>query len=144
MLDASGNAKTGFVWGNNFWLGSMRACNLLNKPPKIYLAPSKTRNGWANLTEIGSQIPLDYRMFYVKHESNIQFDPATFDKSILHIGLCLPMSCHNHDNFHMGQKIFHSTNFGESLQLGNTFLLSTKTLHVRDNFLSEKFVVILL
>lgn len=143
MKDASGSAKSGFVWGNNFWLGSMRACDLLNNPPKIYLGPSKNRNGWANITEIGSKITLDYRMFYVKHASNIQFDPATYDKSILHIGLCLPKSCHNHDSFQMAQKIFHSSNFDASLQLGNTLLLSTKTLHIRDNYWSENFVVIL-
>ncbi|CAO1315794.1 unnamed protein product [Diamesa hyperborea] len=142
VKDASGNAKSGFVWGNNFWLGSLRACNLLNNPPKIYLAASKVRNGWANLTEIGSKIPLDYRMFYVKHASNIQFDPATRDKSILHIGLCLPKSCNNHESFQMAQTIFHSSNFDESLQLGNILLLSTKTLHIRDNFWSENFVII--
>lgn len=123
-------------------MGSRRACDSLNKPPKIYLAPSKIRNGWKNLTEIASNIALDYRMFYIKHESNIQFDPATYDKSILHIGLCLPKSCHNHDSFQMAQIIFHSSNFGESLQLGNILLLSTKTLHIRDNYWSENFIEI--
>ena len=144
MLDASGRKSVGFSWGNNFWLGSMRACNQLNNPPKIHLVKSDKRRGPNNLTQIGSKIPLDYRLFYLKHESLTQFDAELFNKSILHVGICLPKSCHDFDSLKMADSVFKSDEFNNSIVYGKVSLISTKLLKLRKNYLNETFVMLTL
>ena len=80
MLDASGHPTTGFVWGNNYWLGSHQACLQLNNPSIIHLALNEHRKNIVNLTDVGSPIALEYRMFYVNHESKMQLDLDLYNK----------------------------------------------------------------
>ena len=80
MLDASGRSEAGYVWGNNFWVGSFQGCKLLNDPRKIHLALNDHRKNHENLTEEHSPMPVQYRMFYVNHDSTLQLDIDLFNK----------------------------------------------------------------
>lgn len=143
VRDASGKATSGFMWGNNFWLGAERACYLLNNPPKISLVKSATRKMWENVTEIASKIPVEYRMFYANQASPVQFNPDLFNKSVLHIGLCFPKSCMQKEVDSMARTVIENK-FSNNLLFGELKYLSTKTLEVRKNFLSEPFVVLMM
>lgn len=79
-MDMSGRPGAGFIWGNNYWLGSKMACEFLNDPPKIYLTPSKSRRSLENITDISSPIKVSYRMFFANHHSTLQFDADIFNK----------------------------------------------------------------
>ncbi|CRL08602.1 CLUMA_CG021290, isoform A [Clunio marinus] len=143
VQDASGKPTSGFTWGNNFWLGAERNCYLLNQPPKISLIKSKNRKMDDNMTEIGSEIPVEYRMFYASHTSKIQFDADLFNKSVLHIGLCFPEACDETEVHVMAKKIFHEK-FQDFHLYGEVNYLGTKTLTIRKEFLNETFVLLLL
>lgn len=144
VQDASGKSSAaGFMWGNNFWLGAERACFLLNDPPKISLIKSANRKMHDNMTAVASQIPVEYRMFYASHTSTVQFDADLFNKSVLHVGLCFPKSCRESEARLMAKNIFENK-FQSELIFGDVKYLSTKTLDIRNNFLNEPFVVLLL
>lgn len=131
------------MWGNNFWLGGERACYLLNNPPAIHMIRSAKRKMHENVTSIASKVPVEYRMFYASHQSTIQFDADLFNKSVLHIGLCLPQSCNQSESQTMAEHIFESHSF-EHQMYGKVDFLSTKTLTIRSSFLSETFVTLLM
>lgn len=80
VLDASGYYDTGFVWGNNYWLGSQRACGLVNAPIRIILSDALPKHHRANLTEMASPMPVQYKVVQAKHNSKFQLDIKTFDK----------------------------------------------------------------
>lgn len=143
VRDASGKSTSGFMWGNNFWLGAERACFLLNDPPKITLVKSSKRKMFENMTQIASKIPVEYRMFYATQTSPVQFDADLFNKSILHIGLCFPKSCQEKEVDAMAREVIENK-LSNNLLFGELRYLATKTLEVRKNFLSEPFVALML
>ena len=80
MLDASGRPESGFIWGNNYWLGSQFSCDFLQEPPIIHLALNDHRKHYPNLIEITSPISIEYRIFYIKQNSKLQLDLDIFEK----------------------------------------------------------------
>lgn len=82
VMDASGSPSSGFVWGNNYWLGSREHCRLLNEPRRVYLVEIENRISHGDLMEIGPRIPVEYRIFYVNHRSQMQLDLHILNKVI--------------------------------------------------------------
>lgn len=80
VFDASGQVAAGFVWGNNYWLGSKKECERVNDPTKVVLSERLAKNHLVNLTEIASPFPVEYKMSWAKHESRWQLDINTFEK----------------------------------------------------------------
>lgn len=80
VLDASGQVAAGFVWGNNYWMGSKKECERVNDPTKVVLSERLAKNHLINLTEIASPFPVQYKMTWAKHESRWQLDINTFEK----------------------------------------------------------------
>lgn len=141
VLDASGFVGSGFVWGNNYWLGSQRACNFVNSPVRVALAENPPKNHIPNLTEIAAPIPVGYRVVWAKHYSKWQLDIKTFDKAILHIGLCVPQSCTNDDLHILANAMLTSDHFNSKYIVnGNFSVIGAKSLVLRDEFLSNPLV----
>lgn len=82
VLDASGHVASGFVWGNNYWLGSKKACEFINKHAPVVLSYELHKNHFENLTSIESPFPVEYKLVWAKHQSNWQIDISTFEKVI--------------------------------------------------------------
>lgn len=143
VLDASGKTPVGYTWGNSFWLGAHRACELLNNPPKIILGKSATRKMFQNMTDVASEVLVEYRMFYANHTSPIQFDADLFVKNILHIGLCFPKSCDDLEARVMAKSVFERK-FNKALLFGNVTFLRTKRLEIREKFMDEPMVLLFL
>lgn len=80
MLDASGQIGSGFLWGNNYWLGSKHACQRIRSPVAITLSKDIQKNHIENLTDIIPPMPIIYRVAYAKHYSELQLDISTFEK----------------------------------------------------------------
>lgn len=81
-MDASGRRGTGFVWGNNFWLGSKKECDIINAPISLYLSQqyAHVRTNYENLTEGESLMPVEYRMVYARHKPKLQIDLRIMDR----------------------------------------------------------------
>jgi Nose resistant-to-fluoxetine protein, N-terminal domain len=137
VLDASGKPRTGFVWGNNFWLGDERSCYQLNKPRKVSLVSSSRRRMHSHVPSIATKVPVEYRMFYASHTSPIQFDTDLFDYVGFHVGLCFPKSCQHDEINKMAEIVFQSKIFQNVEIYGNVSFTKTKTLKLRDGFFME-------
>lgn len=80
MLDASGRVTSGFVWGNNYWFGSRKECERVNKPTHVVLSDNLSQNHVKNLTDIESPFPVENKLIWARHQSQWQLDINTFDK----------------------------------------------------------------
>lgn len=80
VLDASGHVAPGFVWGNNYWLGSRKACQFINSRAPVVLSHELRKNHFENLTYIESPFPVEYKLVWAKHHSSWQVDISTFEK----------------------------------------------------------------
>lgn len=143
VRDASGKSSAAFIWGNNFWLGNEKACELLNNPREIPLTPTKTRRSHQNITAIASKFQVEYRMFYATHSSPIQFDTEAFEFVGLQIGICFPKSCNEAEIIEMSKIIFNSGEFKNSEIYGDVEFVKTKTLKLRVGFFRDPFMIAL-
>lgn len=143
IRDASAKSPSGFIWGNNFWLGHERYCHLLNDPKRIPLSSRPNRRMHENDTITLSEVQVEYRMFYATHTSPVQFDSEMFDFVGLTIGLCFPRDCGN-DVTKMAGVVFESTIFQDSTLYGNISFIKTKTLGLRDGFFREPFTLLMM
>lgn len=69
MLDSSASSQPGFVWGNNFWMGSLVGCDSVQAPKRITLSQRFPRNMKPDLLKARAPFDVDYRMVYAKHSS---------------------------------------------------------------------------
>lgn len=80
VFDASGRVGSGFIWGNNYWLGSEKACLLANSPIRVVLSTKLPKNNFANLSIVESPFPVEYKLVWAKHQSRWQLDINTYEK----------------------------------------------------------------
>uniref|UniRef100_A0A1A9ZAU2 Nose resistant-to-fluoxetine protein N-terminal domain-containing protein n=1 Tax=Glossina pallidipes TaxID=7398 RepID=A0A1A9ZAU2_GLOPL len=95
VLDASGTKPPGFVFGQNFWLGSREGCGAVRRPLGITLSANFPRIMHNTLISETAPFEVDYRVIYLKHNSPWQVELKVMSEQIVHIGLCLPSSCAN-------------------------------------------------
>lgn len=62
-------------------------------------------------------------------------------QTIVHVGLCLPVSCTDDDVAGVAAKMLNDHSFGERYFIDDSFkLIKSKTLKVRDNYFSTPIV----
>lgn len=144
VQDVSGRDFPGLLRGNNFWVGLKESCNMMNSPVHVPLYHSDSRISYENLTDIPSEIEVEYRMFYVNHSSPMQFDYNIYRYYGLYIGLCFPKRCNERDIDEMSRKVFDLPSFNNEGVHGETKYLRSKNLELRKDFISDPFVIILL
>lgn len=98
MFDASASLESGFTFGHNLWLGNSEVCHGVAKPVTLQTSPHLIHHMKAELLTSVAPFPVDFRVIYLRHNSSWQVDPMmmTFGK-MLHVGLCLPSSCTEHE-----------------------------------------------
>ncbi|KAH8302116.1 hypothetical protein KR044_002885, partial [Drosophila immigrans] len=93
VLDASGTKPSGFVYGQNYWLGSREACKGVQRPVGITLSKNFERVMHYGLITQQAPFDMDYRVVYLRHNSPWQVEIKLMSEQIIHIGLCLPSAC---------------------------------------------------
>ncbi|XP_013103772.1 nose resistant to fluoxetine protein 6 [Stomoxys calcitrans] len=94
VLDASGSKPPGFVFGQNFWFGSREACGAVRRPVGITLSDNYPRVMKQGIINDLAPFDMDYRVVYLKHRSPWQVEIKLMSEQVIHVGLCLPSSCH--------------------------------------------------
>ncbi|KAL7051333.1 hypothetical protein ACKWTF_004432 [Chironomus riparius] len=143
-LDSSGHFGSGFLHGNNHWLGSEKGCQSLTSPLHVTLSNRFERLMKPDLIHAVAPFEMNYRMIYAKHYSAWQIEIKFHTENLLHIGLCLPKSCSNNEIHNLTQEYLNS----RTLDAQNLFefesdVLLVKDLKLRENFFSKKSVIIL-
>lgn len=85
MLDASGSPGNGFIWGNNYWLGSYSQCQWISSKQPI-----------RSFTHVSTNFPpfgVDFYVGSFHHDSHLQRQLNIGKEDLILLGLCLPSSC---------------------------------------------------
>ncbi|XP_018372628.1 PREDICTED: LOW QUALITY PROTEIN: nose resistant to fluoxetine protein 6-like [Trachymyrmex cornetzi] len=94
-LDSSGELKSGFLYGNNFWLGSRSQClDIMNRTP-FEIAKRHILNN-TRYRDPQNEFPpfqLNYFVAYIRHNSTLQYHVNILTEDLITLGLCLPASC---------------------------------------------------
>ncbi|XP_025264528.1 nose resistant to fluoxetine protein 6-like [Camponotus floridanus] len=113
MLDSSGGYKSGFLHGNNYWLGSHKQClDIMNTDP-LPIAERHILNNtiYRNPQEEIPPFKVNYFIIHFKHNSTLQYHINLWIEDIVTLGLCLPASCSMNDLNLILEKIFRDRAF---------------------------------
>lgn len=138
--DASGRKPIEYYWGNNYFLGSEVACEILNGRNEIYLAPRNDRFLNVSALNVKSEFPLEYRVIFLSAKSSLQFNVDFMNKSIIHIGLCLPKSCSDSDLETLSNHIIAKSFSNKDEIFGDVKFMNSKRLRLRENYWNDPFV----
>jgi Nose resistant-to-fluoxetine protein, N-terminal domain len=140
-LDSSGEPGSGFLLGNNHWLGSTKGCESVKMPLYITLSDRFERLMKPNLIREVAPFEVSYRMVYAKHFSPWQVEIKFLTENLLHIGLCLPKSCSNSEIHNLTQEYLNSRMLdSQSLFEFESDVLLVKDLELRANFFAKKSI----
>lgn len=143
VLDSSGQSGSGFLLGNNHWLGSTKGCESVKEPLYITLSDRFERLMKPDLIYDTAPFEVDYRVVYTKHHSPWQVEIKFMSENLLHIGLCLPKSCTNSEIHNLTQDYFNT----KALDIQSVYefegdVLLVKDLRLRENFFYKPSVIL--
>ncbi|KAH8297034.1 hypothetical protein KR044_003869 [Drosophila immigrans] len=134
VLDASGSKSSGFIFGQNYWLGSREACRAVQRPVGVTLSKHHERVMHFGLLTQQAPFEMDYRVVYVRHSSPWQVQIKIMTEEIIHIGLCLPSSCQSSEI-----QALTSDYLASGYMDNNIFELRPEVLYVKDLQLRDAF-----
>ncbi|XP_055838258.1 nose resistant to fluoxetine protein 6-like [Episyrphus balteatus] len=144
VLDSSGGKESGFIWGQNYWLGSKQGCAAVKAPVRITLSNQFERTMKEGLINQMAPFAMDYRVVYMKHNSPWQVEIKFMPERIIHIGLCLPSACSLSEIQNMTQSLMDSKNLEENQILDlHAEVMYVKDLKLKDSFFELKSIKII-
>ncbi|XP_037717155.1 nose resistant to fluoxetine protein 6 [Drosophila subpulchrella] len=135
VLDASGTKPSGFVFGQNYWLGSREACHGVQRPVGITLSRNYERVMHYSILTQSAPFGMDYRVIYLRHRSPWQVEIKVMSEQVLHIGLCLPSSCGSEEVKQLARDYVADGSFAED----DIFDMKPEVLYMKDLQLKESF-----
>ncbi|KAH8286867.1 hypothetical protein KR018_003134 [Drosophila ironensis] len=135
VLDASGTKPSGFVYGQNYWLGSREACRGVQRPVEITLSKNFERVMHYGIITQQAPFDMDYRVVYLRHSSPWQVEIKLMSEQIIHIGLCLPSACSSEEVKSLAQDYVAAGMFTES----EIFDIRPEVVYMKDLQLKEAF-----
>ncbi|KAM0724887.1 hypothetical protein ACS0PU_009271 [Formica fusca] len=117
MLDSSGGFQPGFLYGNNYWLGSRSQClDTMNTAP-LEIAERHILNNtiYRDPQKEFPPFEVNYFVSYFTHNSTLQYHMNfNTNENLITLGLCLPVSCSINDLSLILEKIFRDRIFSIS------------------------------
>jgi hypothetical protein len=141
VLDSSGEPNSGFLLGNNFWLGSPNVCKHVNEELKLTLSDRFERTMKKDLLTSLSPFEVQFRVVHAKHNSPWQVQMKVLSENVLHIGLCLPKSCSNGEVHNLVKRYFDEQKTKENLFEIDLEILQVKDLEIDRSFFFQKLSV---
>lgn len=141
-MDASAKPSSGFIWGNNMWIGSRRGCESLNKPLSLTLTNRFSRIMKPNLEREVSEFPVQFLVVHATHYSPWQIEEKFLKEGILHVGICLPAACSKSEVYNLTQTYFDSRI--DTFQRYHEFepeVFDVKDLQLREGFFYKKSIL---
>lgn len=143
VLDSSGHDESGFLLGNNHWLGSRKGCDSVKAPLHVTMSDRFERLMKPDLIHDTAPFDMNYRVVYAKHYSPWQIEVKFHTENLLHIGLCLPKSCSNSEIHNLTQEYLNSRMLdSQNLFEFESDVLLVKDLNLRENFFSKPSIIL--
>ncbi|XP_036138225.1 nose resistant to fluoxetine protein 6 [Monomorium pharaonis] len=138
ILDSSGGYKPGFLYGNNYWLGSRSQClDTMNRSP-LRISPQKILNDnqYHDPEQEFPPFKINYFVAHFKHNT-FQYHINVFEEDVITLGLCLPASCSINNLSFILKKILHDKSILHTMHnLYFADLIQVKDLKNNDKWLS--------
>ncbi|KAG8034666.1 hypothetical protein G9C98_007742 [Cotesia typhae] len=130
VLDASGEPRPGFFYGNNFWPGIKSQCLDLRNTDPLEIDPEFLKNisKYRNIEEEFPPFDLNYFVVFFLHNSTQQYQFHFKYDDLLSLGLCLPASCSPKELNGIFEKIFES----RTLTIGSLHSTDYRLYEIRD------------
>ncbi|XP_012225930.1 nose resistant to fluoxetine protein 6-like [Linepithema humile] len=130
MLDSSGEPKSGFLYGNNYWLGSRSQCyDTMNKYPFELSKRNLLNNSlYRDRQKEYPPFKINYFVAHFKHNSTLQYHVELPNEDLIVLGLCLPASCSINDLSVILERIFQD----RLLLIGNLYAMDFRLIEVKD------------
>ncbi|XP_036138986.1 nose resistant to fluoxetine protein 6-like [Monomorium pharaonis] len=130
ILDSNGGPKSGFFYGNNFWLGSRSQClDILNRNPlEIAERHILNRTHYHDPQHEFPPFDVNYFVAYLKHNSTLQYHIGLLNEDLITLGLCLPASCSIKDISFILEKIFRD----RILLINDLYSMDLTVIEVKD------------
>ena len=95
MLDASGQPTSGYISGNNYWMGNKQECEFLSQKRQFPLSEKKIRNNsiYRNPAEEFPPFELNFFGAHLSQNGTVQYHMRVPLEETIVLGLCLPASC---------------------------------------------------
>jgi hypothetical protein len=74
VLDSSATITSGFILGNNHWIGSQKGCESAQQPLSLAMSDRYHRIMLPDLIQSVAPFNLEYRLVYARHHSKWQID----------------------------------------------------------------------
>ncbi|XP_017880967.1 nose resistant to fluoxetine protein 6-like [Ceratina calcarata] len=154
MLDASGQTSSGFVSGNNFWMGDRMDCNFLSSNLTLvgFMSKETLKNNSVYRNPRDEQVPFELHFFVadILHHSTMQYHLSLPYEDHILLGLCLPASCTKNDVATVLSKALRDGNllvgqlYSTDLQLINVSDLVDDHQWLRDGSVITSIIILLL
>ncbi|XP_034190365.2 nose resistant to fluoxetine protein 6-like [Osmia lignaria lignaria] len=108
MLDASGQPTSGYISGNNYWVGNRQECEFLSQKRQFPLSEKTIRNNsiYRNPAEEFPPFELNFFVAHLNQNGTVQYHISVPMETIIVLGLCLPASCSEYEVGTMLKKVF--------------------------------------
>ncbi|XP_011858614.1 PREDICTED: uncharacterized protein LOC105556150 isoform X2 [Vollenhovia emeryi] len=94
VLESSGRFKPGFLYGNNYWLGSRSQCiDTMNTNPLQISEQKMLNNILYHDPQRFPPFKINYFAAHIRHNSTLQYHTYVYNEDVITLGLCLPASC---------------------------------------------------
>ncbi|XP_036139608.1 nose resistant to fluoxetine protein 6-like [Monomorium pharaonis] len=139
ILDSNGGYKPGFLYGNNYWLGSRSQClDAMNRRP-LMISPQKILNDkqYRDPQQEFPPFKINYFVAHFKHNSTFQYHINLLREDVITLGLCLPASCSiNNLSFILKRILYDKSILMHDLYFADLYLIQVKDLENNDEWLS--------
>ncbi|XP_071629815.1 nose resistant to fluoxetine protein 6-like isoform X2 [Temnothorax longispinosus] len=123
VLDSSGGFKPGFLYGNNYWLGSRSQClDMMNTVPLNNMHYRDPRKEFP-------PFQMHYFVVHFRHNSIIYNHISMFNQNVITLGLCLPASCTINNLSLILERIFRDRVIFDDLYSADFQLIEVKDLN---------------
>ncbi|XP_018044351.1 PREDICTED: nose resistant to fluoxetine protein 6-like [Atta colombica] len=141
VLDSSGGFKSGFLYGNTYWLGSRSQClDTMNTTP-LQIAEQKISNItlYCDPHKEFPPFEVNYFVAHLRHNSTLKYYVNVFNENVISLGLCLPASCTISELILILKRVFHDKiTLIDDLYSVDFQLIQVKDLKDNNEWLSSK------
>ncbi|XP_046830438.1 nose resistant to fluoxetine protein 6-like isoform X2 [Vespa crabro] len=130
VIDSSGEPMSGFLYGNNYWLGKQSQCEDTNNRIPLTIKENELINN-SRYRHVEDEFPpykIKYFVAHFRHNSTLQYHIRVYNEDLVTLGMCLPATCSNDQLYILLEKVLRN----RILIISDLYSIDLKLLEVKD------------